>query len=331
MGAVGRFHRGPPHRRGDPEGRRRPVSQAAQHLPLSARRARRVQRGGAARRCRGICPSSSATCSRWPPSSTQQLRKAVDDFDFNDYVRALTDFCNDDLSAFYFDIRKDCLYCDAPTRSRSAAPIAPCSTPCSTRWCAGWRRCWCSPPRKCGARAFRTAGQVHLLEWPEMPDGRGRLMPTGPSCARFATQVTEAIEPLRRDKVVGSSLEAEVTVPSDRRSGLPRRIVHHLDSDERRCLSVAKTDNHKCGRCWRHFPEVDERRRAVRPLRGGGRGRLMLSYTHWFVHGGPMIFTNPTRPRKRQQRPAQPGGQTPSSPRTLGTFTRGWDGADHNQ
>ena len=41
------------------------------------------------------------------------------------------------------------------------------------------------------------------------------LARSGPSCARCATQVTEAIEPLRRDKVVGSSLEAEVTVPSD--------------------------------------------------------------------------------------------------------------------
>ncbi len=30
------------------------------------------------------------------------------------YVRALTDFCNEDLSAFYFDIRKDVLYCDPP-------------------------------------------------------------------------------------------------------------------------------------------------------------------------------------------------------------------------
>jgi isoleucyl-tRNA synthetase len=35
------------------------------------------------------------------------------------YVRLLADFCNEDLSAFFFDIRKDCLYCDAPD-SRSA-------------------------------------------------------------------------------------------------------------------------------------------------------------------------------------------------------------------
>src|SRR5207248_3224897 len=32
--------------------------------------------------------------------------------DFTTYVRGLTDFCNEDLSAFYFDIRKDCLYCE---------------------------------------------------------------------------------------------------------------------------------------------------------------------------------------------------------------------------
>ena len=43
-----------------------------------------------------------------------KLRQAVADFDFNTYVRALSDFCNEDLSAFYFDIRKDSLYCDAP-------------------------------------------------------------------------------------------------------------------------------------------------------------------------------------------------------------------------
>ncbi|MEO6388017.1 MAG: class I tRNA ligase family protein, partial [Croceibacterium sp.] len=42
------------------------------------------------------------------------LRQATADFDFNTYTRALIDFCNEDLSAFYFDIRKDSLYCDAP-------------------------------------------------------------------------------------------------------------------------------------------------------------------------------------------------------------------------
>ena len=47
-------------------------------------------------------------------------------------------------------------------------------------------------------------------------------------------QVTEAIEPLRRDKVVGSSLEAEVTVPSAT-PGVTGRAVHRLGSPPGRC------------------------------------------------------------------------------------------------
>ncbi|MFA9200743.1 MAG: isoleucine--tRNA ligase [Cypionkella sp.] len=49
------------------------------------------------------------------------LRAAVESYDFNTYVRTLIDFCNEDLSAFYFDIRKDCLYCDAPADPKRRA------------------------------------------------------------------------------------------------------------------------------------------------------------------------------------------------------------------
>ena len=70
------------------------------------------------------------------------------------------------------------------------------------------------------------------------------------------TQVTEAIEPLRRDKVIGSSLEAEVTVPSTEDPALLAELfitstVHKGDE-----IRVTKTANHKCGRCWRHMPDV---------------------------------------------------------------------------
>ena len=41
--------------------------------------------------------------------------------EFSRYTRALFDFANSDLSAFFFDIRKDCLYCDAPTDPKRRA------------------------------------------------------------------------------------------------------------------------------------------------------------------------------------------------------------------
>ena len=79
------------------------------------------------------------------------------------------------------------------------------------------------------------------------------------------------IEPLRRDKVLGSSLEADVEVE------LPAGFLYGLTSQDMSeyiivssaksvggepgqqvAASATKTNNHKCGRCWRHLPEVVE-------------------------------------------------------------------------
>ena len=174
-----------------------------------------------------------------------KLRQAVSDFDFNTYVRALTDFCNDDLSAFFFDIRKDSLYCDAPARSEAPRPIAPCSTRCSTRWSAGRRRCWCSPARRCGARAIpmRTASTCSNGRKSTPNGATMSWRPSGPNLRELRIAVTEAIEPLRRDKVIGSSLEAEVTVPSDADPALLAELF--IVSSVRRGdgIAVTKTDN----------------------------------------------------------------------------------------
>jgi isoleucyl-tRNA synthetase len=183
------------------------------------------------------------------------LKRAVEDFDFNHYVRTLTDFANEDLSAFYFDIRKDSLYCDAPAsiKRRAYRTVLDTLFHALVRWLAPvlvftTEEVW-------GTR-FPDAGSVHLLEWPEIPTVEG-------DDARWAalrelrTRVTEAIEPLRRDKVVGSSLEAEVWVPSSEDPEFLAELfitstVHAGDE-----VKVAKTKNHKCGRCWRHRPDVD--------------------------------------------------------------------------
>jgi isoleucyl-tRNA synthetase len=120
---------------------------------------------------------------------------------------------------------------------------------------------------------FPDAGSVHLLEWPILFPGEGRGPGRGEAAVPAAldpglrrgtdwsqlralrTQVTERIEPLRRDKVLGSSLEAEVTVPNAADPSLLQELfitstVHQGD------WNVVKTDNHKCGRCWRYLPEV---------------------------------------------------------------------------
>jgi isoleucyl-tRNA synthetase len=229
----------------------------------------------------------------------QKLRNAVDDFDFNSYVRALTDFCNEDLSAFFFDIRKDVLYCEvnaldgAQTERRRAY-----RTVLDTLFHALVR--WLSPvlvftSEEVWGTRYPDAGSVHLLEWPELPFIRHLRESGGPASldgpeeqrdSRFRgsdefllkwddiravrEMVTEAIEPLRRDKIVGSSLEAEVQLGSMVRNEQVRSKLTDVDmaeicivsrfewanSDEVEGVLVRRTENHKCGRCWRHLPEV---------------------------------------------------------------------------
>ncbi|GGD61201.1 isoleucine--tRNA ligase [Erythrobacter arachoides] len=192
-----------------------------------------------------------------------KLRTATHDFDFIAYTRALSEFANEDLSAFFFDIRKDRLYCDAPgsLERRAYRTVLDVLFHALIRYAAPVlvftaEEVW-------GTR-YPDGGSVHLLAWPEVPAAEA-------DAARWAQlrtlreRVTEAIEPLRRDKVVRSGLEAEVAVPAaavpagfsdaDLAELFISGVVARHDGDS---VEVAKSDDAKCGRCWRLLPEVDE-------------------------------------------------------------------------
>ncbi|MDD3798566.1 MAG: isoleucine--tRNA ligase [Novosphingobium sp.] len=191
------------------------------------------------------------------------LRQAVDDFDFNTYVRALAEFCNEDLSAFYFDIRKDCLYCDAPSdpRRRSYRTVLDVLFQALVRYAAPVlvytaEEVW-------GTR-YPEGGSVHLLEWPELPAAETD-MTKWEQLRGLRDRVNEAIEPLRREKVVRSGLEAQVTVPADAvPAGTANAALTELfitstvSCSEEGEMSVQPTRHHKCDRCWRHLPDVRE-------------------------------------------------------------------------
>ncbi|MCL6729841.1 isoleucine--tRNA ligase [Sphingomonas hankyongi] len=190
----------------------------------------------------------------------KKLRQAVNDFDYNSYTRLLADFANNDLSAFYFDIRKDVLYCEVNAETGSQTDKRRANrTVLDILFHALVR--WLSPvlvftTEEVWGTRNPDAGSVHLLEWPEIPavdadDAKWTQL------RDLRTAVTEAIEPLRREKIVGSSLEAEVTIPGTPASEAELAelfIVSSVKAGE--ALGVAKTDNHKCGRCWRLLPEV---------------------------------------------------------------------------
>jgi isoleucyl-tRNA synthetase len=218
------------------------------------------------------------------------LRRAVDDFDFNTYTREIGDFCNEDLSAFFFDIRKDCLYCDAPAdpKRRAYRTVLDALFHALVRYAAPvlvftaeevWRtRC-------------PDSGSVHLLEWPDIsslirhsresgnpetaeelgPRFRGddELLEKWLGIRSARSLVTQFVEVLRREKKIGSSLEADVEVRVADASVIPNlqsidfaeicitataEVLDTTEFDDR--ASVTRTSHHKCGRCWRHLAEV---------------------------------------------------------------------------
>lgn len=186
------------------------------------------------------------------------LRQAVADYDFNAYVRALSDFCNEDLSAFFFDIRKDCLYCDAPgdPARRAYRTVLDILFQALIRYAAPVlvftaEEVWQS--------RYPGADSVHLLEWPEVPAVEADLERWS-ALRALRTTVNEAIEPLRRDKVVGSSLAAQVTVPVDAPEAdlAELFITATVTRGQGDQVIVSPSPDAKCGRCWRHLPDVAE-------------------------------------------------------------------------
>jgi isoleucyl-tRNA synthetase len=143
----------------------------------------------------------------------QVVREGYDAFDFKKIARALIDFSNVELSAFYFDIRKDALYCDAPSslRRRSALAVIRKLFDCLVLWLAPMvpfttEEAWLS--RK------PDAVSVHLEQFPAIPAEwkNDALEAKWDKIRTVRTVVTGALEIERKDKRIGSSLEAAPVV-----------------------------------------------------------------------------------------------------------------------
>jgi len=143
----------------------------------------------------------------------QLVRKAYDDFDFKRITRALTDFANVELSAFYFDIRKDTLYCDAPSslKRRSSLFVIRKLFDCLVLWFAPMmpfttEEAWLSRDPN--------AESVHLEQFPQIPAdwSNEALAEKWKKVRTVRRAVTGALEIERKDKRIGSSLEAAPVV-----------------------------------------------------------------------------------------------------------------------
>ncbi|MEO1200006.1 MAG: isoleucine--tRNA ligase [Pseudomonadota bacterium] len=139
-----------------------------------------------------------------------QVRTEYPAFDYKRVWSVLFTFATNDLSAFYFDIRKDALYCDPPSSLTRKACLTVLDRlfECLVAWLAPMlvftaEEAW-------QARHGDEDGSVHLTRFPLVPEA----WRNDPLAAKWQTVrlvrrvVTGALEIERRDKRIGSSLEA---------------------------------------------------------------------------------------------------------------------------
>ena len=141
-------------------------------------------------------------------------RQGIADFNFNRIYTALYNFCTVDLSAFYFDIRKDCLYCDGASsiRRRATRTVLDQIFYVLTKMLAPIlvftaEEIWQS-------RFPDENDSVHLKGFHEVPaDWRNdALAAKWEKVRRLRRVVTGALEVERREKRIGASLQSQVRV-----------------------------------------------------------------------------------------------------------------------
>ncbi len=193
-----------------------------------------------------------------------RMRHALGTHDWTGVYPELHAFCSTDLSAFYFDIRKDSLYCDAPgaPKRRAARTVLDHLHRCLTAWlapvlCFTAEEAWL-------ARFPSEEGSVHLQQFPAIPETwrNPDLAARWNGIREMRGLMTTALEQARAAKAIGSSLQAALTLPPDAAALLPAEewaelaIVSHARAGA--ALEVTRAEGGKCARCWRVLPEVGQ-------------------------------------------------------------------------
>jgi len=231
-----------------------------------------------------VAPEDMQPLERWVLSRLAELDEVVREgyaaYDFPGVFSALFNFATVELSAFYFDIRKDALYCDGDTaRRRGARTVLDILFHRLTTWLAPilvftMEEVWLE-------RHDATGSSVHLVDFPDTPaDWRDESLADSVARVRRVRRVvTAALEVQRVDKVIGSSLEAAPVVHVE--DPQLRALLSGFDMDDL-CITSGlalsadpapaeafrlpevegvgvvfeKADGEKCERCWKILPDV---------------------------------------------------------------------------
>ncbi|MBQ3565220.1 MAG: class I tRNA ligase family protein [Alphaproteobacteria bacterium] len=201
------------------------------------------------------------------------LLECIKAYDLNRYFNTVYNFCTGDLSSFYFDVRKDCLYCDAKNdlKRRAYRYVVDILFDCIVKWLAPILPFTCED----AWQAFRNISSVHLERFPKVDSNwkNDDLCNEVEKIQEIRRSVNTALDIARKDKVVGSSLQAKVSlftedkVPYANDLEFWKEILIVSDfeifkdgapadafvSEELKNVKVviSPAEGEKCNRCWK--------------------------------------------------------------------------------
>jgi isoleucyl-tRNA synthetase len=197
-----------------------------------------------------------------------RIRASVESHDWAGVYPELHNFCATDLSAFYFDIRKDAIYCDGAEmpRRRAARTVLHELHRCLCLWLAP---VLCFTAEEAWTARFGEQDSVHLHQFPVLPHEwrDDRLAAKWDRLRAIRRRITVPLEEARRAGLVRASLQAAVALPlaADEAELLSAaewaelaivsevRAVAGTGDDP---AEIALAPGQRCDRCWRVLPEV---------------------------------------------------------------------------
>ena len=209
-----------------------------------------------------------------------EMREAYSTFDYKRVIALLNSFMTTDLSAFYFDIRKDALYCDPISGKvrKSALTVIDQVFRCVATWIAP---ILAFTAEEAWLARYPEAESVHLETFPQVPSEwrDAALAERWAKVRRVRRVVTGALEIERAQKRIGASLEAapvvhiadeslfkavegldlaEICITSGIRvvQGEGPADAFRLDDVKGVAVVPALATGRKCARSWKVTPDV---------------------------------------------------------------------------
>ena len=194
----------------------------------------------------------------------EKFNQYFKEYNFHNLYKDLLNFCTVDLSAFYFDIRKDLLYCDSKDseKRKNCVKLLNIILECLLKWFAPILS---FTTEEIYQLIGKKGSSIHLENFPKIPNNWNniKIESKWEKIQEIRNKCNISIESKRSEKLLGSSLEASVTIKLGKKDF---DLVQNIDFSEICITSLAKleksnkdemeilthkAEGNKCSLCWK--------------------------------------------------------------------------------